>query len=565
MKIRLLIIIALLISLFVKAQVGINNTDPKASLDISATNLAAPANTDGVLIPRVDNFPTIVPTAAQDGMMVFVTGNGTPIKGFYFWDNATASWTTLSMSDADWYKTGGIPSNDINDNIYTYGSVSIGTTSSSYPLTISHYGTKQIGLNINYNYTGTTIPPSGLSIKSQSSGMSDAIFGAYIQVSGSSNAIYSTAINAFNTANATSNYGISARAIGSGTSNYGISAYASGGSTNNWAGYFGFFTNGDGNVYIKDLLHVNGNLKFPFGAVSGYVLSTDAFGNASWVNSSSVFTNIDDQQIDLLSLTGSTLEISLQDDGVIPATVDLSPLRDADWHETGGTPPNNINDNIYTYGNVAIGSSSASVRLDVSDSQAGDYVARINNSSTGASADGLKIRLARTTPGSSNYYIGFYSSIGTERGSISGNSGTGGVNYNTTSDRRLKTKIVSIENALDLISNIQPRNYEYKANLGTKEYGFIAQELQLVYPQAVTGSSDADVTTNPMMVDYSRLTPILTAGIKELDKKVTSQQKDIALLKEENKLLKQELLKLQELEKRLSSIENKMNTVTIEQ
>jgi YadA head domain repeat (2 copies) len=84
-----------LISILGNAQVGVGNTDPKASLDVSASNAVTPANTDGILIPRIDNFPATNPAADQDGMMVFVTGNGTPAKGFYYWDNSTTSWVTV--------------------------------------------------------------------------------------------------------------------------------------------------------------------------------------------------------------------------------------------------------------------------------------------------------------------------------------------------------------------------------------------------------------------------------------------------------------------------------------
>ncbi len=76
------------------AQVGIGNTDPKASLDISAK--VTPDNTDGLLIPRIDNFPTPAPTVDQDGMMVFATGAGAPAKGFYYWDNGLNSWITVT-------------------------------------------------------------------------------------------------------------------------------------------------------------------------------------------------------------------------------------------------------------------------------------------------------------------------------------------------------------------------------------------------------------------------------------------------------------------------------------
>ena len=55
------------------AQVGINTTTPNAVLDIRATSATAPTNTDGLLIPKVDVFPATNPTAAQQGMLVYLT------------------------------------------------------------------------------------------------------------------------------------------------------------------------------------------------------------------------------------------------------------------------------------------------------------------------------------------------------------------------------------------------------------------------------------------------------------------------------------------------------------
>lgn len=77
------------------SQVGINNTDPKASLEITASNVANPSNTDGILVPRVDDFPLSNPGSDQDGMVVFLTGVGTPTKGFYYWDNGISSWASF--------------------------------------------------------------------------------------------------------------------------------------------------------------------------------------------------------------------------------------------------------------------------------------------------------------------------------------------------------------------------------------------------------------------------------------------------------------------------------------
>ena len=81
------------------AQVGINTITPNAQLDIRATSATAPSNTDGLLIPKIDVFPTTNPTAAQQGMLVYLTTTvGTNTPGFYYWDNPTTSWVGIGGS-----------------------------------------------------------------------------------------------------------------------------------------------------------------------------------------------------------------------------------------------------------------------------------------------------------------------------------------------------------------------------------------------------------------------------------------------------------------------------------
>ena len=92
---RLLFIAVCLFGPLLYAQVGIGNVNPNATLDISATSVSTPANTDGILIPRMDEFPAANPTAAQDGMMVFITGNGTAARGFYYWNHGATSWVVV--------------------------------------------------------------------------------------------------------------------------------------------------------------------------------------------------------------------------------------------------------------------------------------------------------------------------------------------------------------------------------------------------------------------------------------------------------------------------------------
>ena len=84
-------------------QVGINTTSPEAQLDIRSSNQATPSNTDGLLIPKVDDFPSTNPTVTQQGMLVYLTTtSGTNEPGFYYWDDATTTWIPIAKDTKAW-------------------------------------------------------------------------------------------------------------------------------------------------------------------------------------------------------------------------------------------------------------------------------------------------------------------------------------------------------------------------------------------------------------------------------------------------------------------------------
>jgi hypothetical protein len=62
--------------------------------------------------------------------------------------------------------------------------------------------------------------------------------------------------------------------------------------------------------------------------------------------------------------------------------------------------------------------------------------------------------------------------------------------YNTSSDYRLKENITPIQGAADIVKAMRPATYTFKAD-GSWADGFIAHELQELHPVAVTGSKDA--------------------------------------------------------------------------
>lgn len=119
------------------AQVGINNTSPKASLDITATNQATPSNTDGLLIPRIDTFPATAPTSAQQGMMVYLTtASGGNAPGYYYWDNnaGPAAWVSVvgsTIEKLDDLSDGKSDSDGTNDGSSVFLGINAGANDDS--------------------------------------------------------------------------------------------------------------------------------------------------------------------------------------------------------------------------------------------------------------------------------------------------------------------------------------------------------------------------------------------------------------------------------------------------
>ena len=115
-------------------------------------------------------------------------------------------------------------------------------------------------------------------------------------------------------------------------------------------------------------------------------------------------------------------------------------------------------------------------------------------------------------------------------GSIEANSATS-ISYNTTSDERLKENIIDASSQLDVIKNIQVREFDWKSNK-KHEVGMIAQELINVVPNVVSEGGD-DVAENPYGVDYGRLTPYLIKAIQEQQEQIDALQSEINTLKGE--------------------------------
>jgi len=100
---------------------------------------------------------------------------------------------------------------------------------------------------------------------------------------------------------------------------------------------------------------------------------------------------------------------------------------------------------------------------------------------------------------------------GTQVGSISVTTTT--TAYNTSSDQRLKENIQDADSASSLIDSLQVRKFDWKSDGSHQRYGFVAQELVTVAPEAVFQPTD---TEEMMSVDYSKLVPMMLKEIQSL-------------------------------------------------
>jgi len=282
MKNLIIIILVFFGMIGAKAQVGIANTNPQASLDISASNPAAPSNTDGILVPRIDEFPATDPVAASDGLMVFATGSGSVSKGFYYWDEGTTSWVaatgakqinelTDGRSDSDGSNDGssvflGLDAG-ISDNLTDNRSVGIGFEA----LRMNTNGRDNIGIG---NQT----------LRSNLNGFSNIAIGTGVLFTTTGNSNIGIGFNALHdNTTASDNIGIGFASLENnttGVNNVGVGSQTLSNNT------LGFFNNAYGRHSLQSNIDGNGNTAMGHGSLRDNTSGSNnaAFGNSAGDN-----------------------------------------------------------------------------------------------------------------------------------------------------------------------------------------------------------------------------------------------------------------------------------------
>ena len=171
----------------------------------------------------------------------------------------------------------------------------------------------------------------------------------------------------------------------------------------------------------------------------------------------------------------------------------------------------------YTFGGV----DGERMRIDSSGSV---YIGGTSNIGSGYKTviySGGNVLAQSTTAGNGTTYSGFFNST-TLIGTISNNNNTG-VLYNVTSDYRLKTVLALVTDAGQRIDALQQIEYDW--NTGGRSKGFLAHQFAEVYPNSVTGEKDAvDAEGNPiyqvMQASSTEVMADLIAEIQSLRKRV---------------------------------------------
>jgi len=119
-------------------------------------------------------------------------------------------------------------------------------------------------------------------------------------------------------------------------------------------------------------------------------------------------------------------------------------------------------------------------------------------------------------PGMANTTSGAWTAATVSSTKLYFNPSTGtlnSTNFNSLSDINYKEEITQIENAVSTVLKLNGVNFKWKEN-GKKSYGVIAQELEKILPELVSG----DVVKT---VNYSGIIAFLINAIKELDARLT--------------------------------------------
>lgn len=125
-----------------------------------------------------------------------------------------------------------------------------------------------------------------------------------------------------------------------------------------------------------------------------------------------------------------------------------------------------------------------------------------------------------------------------------------------SSDRRLKTAITLNNDGLNKILKLRPYNYTYKDDEKTPQVGVIAQDLQKVFPDAVSKDKKGYLKIRIEDMFYALVNAVkeLAQKLEDISSKIVKANSDILSIKKEHQDINKQILVL---EKRIKKLERK--------
>ena len=200
--------------------------------------------------------------------------------------------------------------------------------------------------------------------------------------------------------------------------------------------------------------------------------------------------------------------------------------------EVDGTPGANDMPGRLVFSTTADGASSPTERVRI-NSTGQLLVGTTSDSSSVAGvhiykqAEGIgRINFVKTYSGLvdalANYYSGTY--VG---GLTYSNTATALV---TSSDARLKANIQDCVSAIDIVEQVRVVSHDWVNDDSSVRFGFVAQELNTVLPEAVRVGDNGEEVQQTWGVDYARLVPVLTKALQEALGKIEALETKVAAL-----------------------------------
>lgn len=514
---------ALLSSLFIFSQVGINIETPRSILDVSVkrkTDGTIDGNNQiyGLQAPRLTRLEltnnTATYAADQKGALIYITdisaGTATGQReyitsvGYYYFDSDANKWlkVTTGTAGATYTASNGLTMS--SNNIKLGGSLNEPTTISAVTSTnkLAITGTGIDAVNIASNTIsvdasnnrvgiGTATPGAKLEINN---GTTNGAIKIVDGTQGASKVLTSDAngVGTWSTL-PTEVDGVIGNEVTNATTNGGLSRSGSGTATSPYT------------------------LGLTSGNTTGQVMKWDG---TKWAPGTDTNTNY--TASNGLTMSGNNVKLG----GALTEPTIISSVTAVNKLSVTGTGVDAINFASNTFsidannGRVGIGTATPGVKLEISAGTA-RAVRILNGGDLSFTADNDNNRGVDLYCGTGNTSFSFVG-YGTGASSAVINLTTGAVTGN--SDIRLKDNVKNITKTTDRLMKLRPVTYSYKIDTSTIIPGLIAQEVDEIFPDVVVRpKTDKEYYS----IYYQYFTPYLIKGFQE-------QQTEIEKLKSEH-------------------------------